>query len=390
MSWWWTSLVGYLGVWTARKLGKNPIYARAERNQNSMPWPLDDCRGRDLIYKVEDKNNSNYNRAMMGRFRRLIDDLALKEIPLHGRKFTWSNQHESSTLVKLDRVLCTVEWEDLFHNTLLQSAASYDSDHCPLLLGLKDNKPGKRRFHFEAFWPKVEGFHEAVEEAWHSVQPGPCLLLDIASEIQSNGRRTPSVEWQEGGTCWVTARFGERKSASAQRVEIAQDGRTLSQDETVLKGMLKKKSLLLASLKQTIARLRSRINWLKEGDANTSFFQLHAWHRKRKNFIGKIVSDTQVCTSHDDKTKIVDEFYDNLVGKAEIREHTIDLEELEFREHTKAEFYWHALGVPVHDLAELDSPIVEKEVWETIKQLPSDKAPGPDGSQVVSIKLAGP
>jgi hypothetical protein len=46
--------------------------------------------------------------------------------------------------------------------------------------------------------------------------------------------------------------------------------------------------------------------------------------------------------------------------------------------------------VPVHDLAELDSPIVEKEVWETIKQLPSDKAPGPDGSQVVSIKLAGP
>jgi hypothetical protein len=38
----------------------------------------------NLIYKDEDKNNSNYNRAMMGRFRWFIVDLALKEILLHG------------------------------------------------------------------------------------------------------------------------------------------------------------------------------------------------------------------------------------------------------------------------------------------------------------------
>jgi exonuclease III len=33
----------------------------------------------NLIYKDEDKNNSNYNRAMMGRFRRFINDLALRD-----------------------------------------------------------------------------------------------------------------------------------------------------------------------------------------------------------------------------------------------------------------------------------------------------------------------
>jgi hypothetical protein len=330
---------------------------REIRTQCHGPWMI--AGDFNLIFKAEDKNNSNYNRAMMGRFRRLIDDLALKEIPLHGRKFTWSNQQESPTLVKLDRVLCTVEWEDLFPNTLLQSAASFDSDHCPLLLGLKDNKPGKRHFHFEAFWLKLEGFHEAVEEAWHSVQPGPCPLLTLQPKFRAAAK---------GLQAWSDKMVGHESQLGLAReilhqLEIAQDGRTLSQDEKVLKGMLKKKSLLLASLKRTIAKLRSRINWLKEGDANTSFFQLHARHRKRKNFIGKIVSDTQVCTSHDDKTKLIDEFYDNLLGKAEIREHTIDL---------------HALGVTVHNLAELDSPIAEKEVWETIKQLLSDKAPGPD------------
>jgi len=108
----------------------------------------------NLIYKDEDKNNSNLNRAMMGRFRRLINDLSLKEIPLHGRKFTWSNLQDSPTLVKLDRVLCSVDWEQLFSDCLLQSAASEDSDHCPLILGLTDRKAGKPRFHFEPFWSK--------------------------------------------------------------------------------------------------------------------------------------------------------------------------------------------------------------------------------------------
>jgi hypothetical protein len=75
---------------------------------------------------------------------RLIDDLALKDVPLHARKFTWSNQHASLTLVRLDRVLSIVDWEEIYPNVLLQSAASFDSNHCPLLLGLKDSKVGKR------------------------------------------------------------------------------------------------------------------------------------------------------------------------------------------------------------------------------------------------------
>jgi hypothetical protein len=62
----------------------------------------------------------------MGHFRKLLDDLALKEIPLHGRKYTWSNQQSQPTLVKLDRVLCSIDWEEMFPNAPLQFAASED------------------------------------------------------------------------------------------------------------------------------------------------------------------------------------------------------------------------------------------------------------------------
>jgi hypothetical protein len=50
---------------------------------------------------------------------------------------------------------------------------------------------------------------------------------------------------------------------------------------------LKLHCLGLASLERTIARLRSRILYLQEGDANTSFFHQQARYRKKKNFIAK-------------------------------------------------------------------------------------------------------
>jgi exonuclease III len=156
------------------------------RSATQGPWII--VGDFNLIYKAEDKNNHNYNRAMMGCFRRLIDDLGLKDIPLHGRKFTWSNQHTNPTLVCLDRALCTVDRESLHPNVLLQSAASKDSDHCPLLLGLKDIKPGKKHFHFEAFWPKIDGFLGAVEQAWTAVQPQHCPFLTLNLKFKETAR----------------------------------------------------------------------------------------------------------------------------------------------------------------------------------------------------------
>lgn len=118
------------------------------RAQCIGPWMV--AGDFNLIYREADKNNSNLNRAMMGRFKRWINDMALYELPLHGRKFTWSSSSSSCspTLVKLDRVFCSIDWDDKFPNSLLQSRASEDSDHCPLILGLNDKSPGKAKVSF--------------------------------------------------------------------------------------------------------------------------------------------------------------------------------------------------------------------------------------------------
>jgi hypothetical protein len=47
-------------------------------------------------------------------------------------------------------------------------------------------------------------------------------------------------------------------------------------------------------------------------------------------------------------------------------------------ENREVDIHLDALGVPSHELTQLDAPFSEEEVWETIKRLPSDKAPGSD------------
>jgi hypothetical protein len=148
-------------------------------------------------------------------------------------------------------------------------------------------------------------------------------------------------------------------------MDIVQDIRILSPHEKWLQDNLKKHCLALSSLSRTIARLRSRIGWIKEGDANTALFHAKARYRKSKNFIAKVASsDGQILTAHEDKSAAFYDFHEALLGSCEVRDTTIDLD---------------ALAVATHDLAAQDAPFSEKEVWEMIKRLPSHKAPGPDG-----------
>jgi hypothetical protein len=70
------------------------------------------------------------------------------------------------------------------------------------------------------------------------------------------------------------------------QLKTDQDTSLLSPQEGWLRRQLKQHSLGLTSLERTIARTRLRLNWLKEGNTNTSYFLHHA--KYRNNFIAKI------------------------------------------------------------------------------------------------------
>ena len=74
--------------------------------------------------------------------------------------------------------------------------------------------------------------------------------------------------------------------------------------------------------------------------------------------------DGHIITDQKGKEEVFYNAYKELLGKDSARDFTLDLEDL---------------GVTRIDLSEQDRVFSEDEIWGVIKDLPSDKAPGPDG-----------
>jgi len=326
----------------------------------------------NMIYQVADKSNGRLNLRAMRRFRHVLDALQLSELYLHGRRFTWSNEHRHPTLERIDRAFASVAWLQSFSCHRLRSLSSDCSDHAPLLLDLCTEPWARLRFRFESIWVRFDGFMEVVSSAWVCTLPhvDHCRALDYLL------RRTAKAL-----KCWSAKHVGSiRFQLFAAReivaqLDVAQESRPLSDEEHDLRKELKRESLGLASLARTIARQRSRIRFLGEGDANTRFFHLQACHRNRKNTITALQQDGQWITAEDAKADLIYDYYSDILGKPFTRSHGINFQHL---------------GIPQLELEHLGDCFSEAEIWETIKELPNDRAPGPDGFTGIFYKVAWP
>uniref|UniRef100_A0A453EYF3 Reverse transcriptase domain-containing protein n=2 Tax=Aegilops tauschii subsp. strangulata TaxID=200361 RepID=A0A453EYF3_AEGTS len=317
------------------------------------------CGDFNLILRSEDKNTDNLNRRMMGKFRRLVNDLALKEVYLNGRRYTWSNEQSLPTLVHLDRVLCTSDWEDGHGECHLTCLASVVSDHSPLLLDCAPAPVLHRRFHFEDHWLRLDGFHETVAAAWGSVhEPDPFRRLML--RLQATARCLTS--WSAKAVGNVKTKLAIARELIA-RFDKAQEDRILTPPEDWLRKQMKISYLGLASLEQTIARQRARIASLKDGDASTAFFHRQCSFRRQKNRIFRLSVNGLLLTDHNEMAEAAFRHFDALLGTAVERDHTLDLSQL----------------IDGSDLSDLDAAFCPEEIWKAVKRLPAHKAPGPDG-----------
>jgi hypothetical protein len=77
---------------------------------------------------------------------------------------------------------------------------------------------------------------------------------------------------------------------------------------------LKRHCLVLASLESTVARLRFRLHYLRDGDANTKKFHLQARLHKKRNFISHLENEGRTVASHEEIQEVLDDFFYNLLG----------------------------------------------------------------------------
>ncbi|KAM0887262.1 hypothetical protein ACQ4PT_029162 [Festuca glaucescens] len=154
------------------------------------------------------------------------------------------------------------------------------------------------------------------------------------------------------------------KRAQRTLMDKLGESRPLQPLERELRRSLKARVLGLASLECTIARQHARVVGLQDGDAAAQFFHSQASKRRRRNHISVLRSGERLAATQEDKEDLAAEFFAELLGRPRPWDHEISL---------------GALGLDAVDLSGLDAHFSEDEVWATVKAMPANKSPGPDG-----------
>jgi hypothetical protein len=176
----------------------------------------------------------------------------------------------------------------LYDEPTLQAFSSSTSDHCPLIFTPFNTPKFKPKFRFESFWMNMPNFKEVVMEAWN--RDTPHHLNHMLSFRVKLSRVAKALRF------WSKSLVSHAKLAMTicrdviLQLEVAQERRPLSLGEIELIRKLKLRILGLAAVERSRERQRSRVTWLRKGDANTKYVHLMATMRKQINFIHVLLS----------------------------------------------------------------------------------------------------
>jgi len=147
-------------------------------------------------------------------------------------------------------------------------------------------------------------------------------------------------------------------------LDVVQEFRQLSAEEIQLRRDLKLRFLGMVAVEKLRCKQASRMTSIRAAEANTKLFYLQAKGRKRKNFISELQEGSTTLRSHGDKEGCLLNHFSKLFGPPPSRAQTLN---------------WENLGLPRVNLDHLEEEFSEEEIHAVVKELKSDKAPGPDG-----------
>jgi hypothetical protein len=82
-----------------------------------------------------------------------------------GGVYTWSNNQDDPTLEKLDRILVSRDWENIFPNSMVKRLLREILDHNPLVLSSGSDQAIKHlEFRFELSWFTNPDYLSSVEK----------------------------------------------------------------------------------------------------------------------------------------------------------------------------------------------------------------------------------
>ena len=248
------------------------------------------------ITKAEEKKGGALRpEGQMKAFRDALDFCGFRDLGFVGLPFTWcNNQFDGEvTWIWLDRGVATPSWSQLFPTIRVHHLPGTLSDHCPLWLCSDDENvkfyKKSRPFRFEAVWLKDEGCEVVIKKAWSGRNMGePVDRLIWKVDACRSSLQT-----------WSRTSFGNiRRLLTQKKKQLAQaEATSMAGDHHDQIRVLRSEVYELMVKEECLWHQRSRVDWLKSGDMNTSYFHSRATQRNKRNFISKLnLNDGSVVT----------------------------------------------------------------------------------------------
>jgi hypothetical protein len=322
-------------------------------------WLL--CGDFNMIRFAHEKNNDNFRPWEADAFNDTINDLSLIELPLVDRQFTWSNRRASPTLERIDRAFINLAWDAVLPNSILSSLTRTTSDHVPLKIQISSSIPKSTIYRYEPSWTLQPGFHDVIQSAW-SLHHSPS---DSAASLVIHLKRTRAAS-----KTWRIRQGSKSQRETDCKIVISildaiKECRVLTRHEFVLREIIVR--LLSRLVKEKLLRWkqRSKIRAAIEGDENTWYFHACASQRFRHNKIQVLEHDGLEIFGHDQKVRLLFEFYNSLLGTSRQTEWRFDLNSL--------------YPNPILGLSSLDGSFTQDKIKGAFFSMHMTSSPGPDG-----------
>lgn len=304
-------------------------------------------------------------------FKHNIATCNLDDLGFHGPKYTWSNRRVTykHTLIKerLNRFLGNDSCVSTFPDSKVYHLYSGGSDHIPLILNTTHQQTKKKSFRYEPMWASDPTLHNIIQSTWQDNKLYTHYLTDF----------------QQAAFVWNIKYFGNifyKKQLLLKRLTGVQNylSTKYSQFLTTLQPSLYQEYLNILRQEDLYWKLKSRIDWLNNGDKNTKFFHYSTLNRRRKNKIPalKIDDDNNWSFIPDQIIKHISSYYQSL--------YTIG-----FNFSHRSKYLFH-----------IPHPIIKTENYDTLNRLPTlseiksalfsfkpFKSPGPDGLHPNSLLI---
>ena len=147
------------------------------------------------------------------KLHKVIDDLELKDLALHGGDFTWAEGPGNQRMVRLDKFLISDEWENYFGTVNKKNLPKpFSNNFLILLTGGGSIVRGPLPFRFENMWLKVEGFKNLIDVWWKGME-----VRGANSYVVEEKQKAIKLKLK----CWnkeVFKRVDERKNQALQNL----------------------------------------------------------------------------------------------------------------------------------------------------------------------------